>query len=255
MSAKTAKSCGYIRCNGCERLARFPPPGTLQSLTDGVSRTVGFERGIAELFPSKKNRPWYQISSENAPRVAEDGLISHSAFFICPRCGSRLHFRKPNSLGRCWAFLTAAMLCYLPANVLPIMTSTQVGYRQTDTILSGVQYLAAEGMWPLAMLVFVASIVIPLLKLVVLTLLLISVQWPMAESRVERTRWYRFTEAIGRWSMVDIFILTVFVALVNLGSVVEVHAEAGAIFFGAVVILTMLAAHAFDPRLIWDRAE
>lgn len=180
-------------------------------------------------------------------------LVLNTSFVCCPRCGGRLHVRKPNSLGRCWAYLIAALLCYLPANLLPIMTSTQVGYRQTDTILSGVQYLAAEGMWPLALLVFIASIVVPLLKLFVLIFLLISVQWPIVGYEVERTRWYRFTEAIGRWSMVDIFIMTVFVALVNLGSVIDVHAEAGAIFFGAVVILSMLAAHAFDPRLIWDR--
>lgn len=132
------------------------------------------------------------------------------------------------------------------------MTSTQVGYRQTDTILSGIQYLAAEGMWPLALLVFVASIVVPLLKILVLAFLLLSVQLRWRVDPVELTRWYRFTDAIGRWSMVDIFVMAVLIALVNLGSVADVRAEAGAIFFGAVVILTLLAAHAFEPRLIWD---
>lgn len=179
-------------------------------------------------------------------------VVPTAGTFFCPQCGARLRFRKSNSVARCWAFLMAAAFCYVPANILPIMTSTQVGYRQTDTILSGIQYLAAEGMWPLALLVFVASIVVPLLKILVLAFLLLAVQLQWRVDPVELTRWYRFTDAIGRWSMVDIFVMAVLIALVNLGSVADVRAEAGAIFFGAVVILTLLAAHAFEPRLIWD---
>lgn len=171
---------------------------------------------------------------------------------ICPRCGAALHQRIPNSISRTWALVVAALILYIPANVLPIMTTTSLGYQRSDTIMSGIQYLIVSGMWPIALVVFFASIVVPLLKLVVLTYLLISVQRRSRWRPRDRTRLYRLTEGIGRWSMVDIFVVTILVALVQLGSVAEVEAATGAIFFGAVVVITMFAAMTFDPRLIWD---
>lgn len=173
----------------------------------------------------------------------------------CPRCGSPLHRRKPDSLGRTWALLIASALLYIPANLLPIMTVVSMGRGQPDTILSGVIHLLASGMWPLALLVFFASIVVPLLKLVVLIYLLLSVRYRSHWRPRDRTRLFRFTEWVGRWSMVDIFVITILIALVKLGELATIQANAGATAFGAVVVLTMFAAHTFDPRLIWDAME
>lgn len=173
---------------------------------------------------------------------------------LCPRCGAPLHARKPRSLERTWAFLVAAGLCYLPANLLPIMQVTSLGRTQADTIMSGVVYLLVHGMWPLALVVFVASVFVPLLKISILLGLLVSVHRGSRWRPLDRTRLYRITEAIGRWSMVDIFVVTILVALVRLGNLATVEAQPGAVFFGAVVVLTMLAAESFDPRLIWDRS-
>jgi paraquat-inducible protein A len=171
----------------------------------------------------------------------------------CPRCGAAVHARKPRSIERSWAFLLAAIVCYLPANLLPIMKVTSLGRAQADTVLSGVVYLLTHGMWPLALVVFTASIFVPMLKIAILFSLLVSVQRRSAWRPVERTRLFRITEAIGRWSMVDVFVVTILVALVHLGNLASVEAQPGAVFFGAVVVLTMLAAESFDPRLIWDR--
>ena len=180
------------------------------------------------------------------------GAAAHAA--ACPRCGAALHARKPRSIERAWAFLIAAALCYLPANLLPIMKITSLGRAQADTILSGVVYLLTHGMWPLAIVVFTASVFVPILKIVILTSLLLSVQRRSRWRPVERTRLYRITEAIGRWSMVDIFVVTILVALVRLGNLATVEAQPGAVFLGAVVVLTMLAAESFDPRILWDRS-
>jgi paraquat-inducible protein A len=173
----------------------------------------------------------------------------------CARCGAALHLRKPASLERTWALLIAAAVCYIPANVLPVMMVTSFGQVASDTIFSGVVYFLTHGMWPLALVVFVASIFVPVLKLAVLSFLLISVQRRSSWRPVERTRLYRIIEAIGRWSMVDIFAITILVALVRLGNLASIDAGPGAVFFGAVVVITMLAAESFDPRLIWDRIE
>ncbi|MFP4245646.1 MAG: paraquat-inducible protein A [Halochromatium sp.] len=172
----------------------------------------------------------------------------------CPRCGHILHRRKPKSLQRTWALVLAALVFYVPANVLPVMTVTSLGQTQSDTILSGVVFLIEHGMLPLAAILFIASVFVPLLKLLILIFLLLSVQWRSRWRPRDRTRLYRITEAIGRWSMVDVYVVTILVALVHLGNLASIQAEAGAVFFCAVVILTMFAAMSFDPRLIWDAA-
>jgi paraquat-inducible protein A len=173
----------------------------------------------------------------------------------CPRCGAALHPRKPRSLERTWAFVLAAWICYLPANLFPIMTVRSLGSAESDTILGGIIYLFTHGMWPLALIVFVASFCVPLLKLLILVGLLGSVHLRSRWRPAERTRLHRFTLAIGRWSMVDVFAVTILVALVHLGAVASIEAELGAVFFGAVVVLTMLGAEAFDPRLLWDPSD
>ncbi len=173
----------------------------------------------------------------------------------CPRCGAALHSRKADSVARTWALVIAALVFYVPANVLPITKVTSLGVVQSDTILSGVIYFIHSGMWPIALVIFIASVFVPLLKLLILMLLLVSVQRRSRWRPKDRTRLYRITEAIGRWSMVDIFVVTILVALVHLGALANIEAQAGAAFFAAVVVITIFAAMSFDPRLIWDAKE
>jgi paraquat-inducible protein A len=172
----------------------------------------------------------------------------------CPRCGFTLRARKPNSVVRTWALGIAAMILYVPANVYPVLTVTEFGGSQPSTILGGVRELLDAGMWPLAALVFFASIVVPGLKLVSLALLLLTTQAGSRRQLRDRTRLYRIIEQIGRWSMIDIFMGSILVALLQFGTIVSVLPGPGAIAFAAVVILTMMAAQTFDPRLMWDSA-
>ncbi|MBC8018243.1 MAG: paraquat-inducible protein A [Verrucomicrobia bacterium] len=170
----------------------------------------------------------------------------------CPRCGASLHFRKPGSVSRCWALLIAAYILYIPANLLTIMeTGSLFSYRK-DTIVSGVVELWRTGSWVIAVIVFIASVTIPLLKLISLTLLLVSVQRRSSWHPRQRTRLYRMLELVGRWSMLDIYVVTLLAALVQLGSMATVKAGPAALAFGAVVVLTMFASMQFDSRLIWD---
>jgi paraquat-inducible protein A len=181
--------------------------------------------------------------------------VRHGAHARCPRCGAALHRRKPHSLARTWALVIAACILYIPANLLPVMTVTSFGHGEPDTILSGVKALIQAGMWPVALLVFFASITVPVLKMVALIFLLISVQRRSRWRARDRTVLYRVVESVGRWSMVDIFMISILVALVNLGAIATILPGPGAIAFAAVVILTMIAAMTFDPRLIWDGQE
>jgi len=177
------------------------------------------------------------------------------AHALCPRCGAPLHQRKTNSLTRTWALVIAAFIFYIPANVLPITVVTSLGKTQADTIMSGVIYFVLTGMWPIALVIFVASVAVPLIKLFVLSYLLISVQRKSRWRPEDRTRLYRIAEAVGRWSMVDIFVVTILVALVKLGGLATIDAGPAASYFAAVVVSTIFAAMSFDPRLIWDVME
>ncbi len=173
----------------------------------------------------------------------------------CPRCGEALAFRKRASLQRTWAFLIAAAICYLPANVLPVLTTTTAGGATSDTILQGVVLLWSPTGWPLSLIVLVASIMIPSAKIVALAYLLVAVQRGSVKSNEQRTGLYRTVEFIGRWSMVDVFVDTFTAALVQLQPLMSVEPGPGLVFFAAVVVLTMLAVESFDPRLIWDAAS
>lgn len=173
----------------------------------------------------------------------------------CTRCGARVHMRRPNSIARTWALLITAAVLYLPANLLPIMTVRMLGSGTPDTIMSGVVTLAKHGMFPIAAVVFIASILVPTFKLVGIAMLLFSVQRHHPMSPRQRILVFRFIEWIGRWSMLDIFVIAILVAIVNFGSLASVEAGFGAIAFAGVVVLTMLAAITFDPRLIWDNTE
>ena len=181
--------------------------------------------------------------------------LRHHRHFRCPRCRSVLHRRKPQSVERTWALLIAAAICLVPANLLPIMRVTSLGQIQSDTIMSGVIFLFSHGMWPLAVIVFIASVFVPLMKMFILVYLVASVQLGSRWRPRERTRLYRITEAVGRWSMVDIYVVAILVTMVQLGNLATIEAGPGAIFFAAVVVLTMFAAMSFDPRMIWDIRE
>ncbi len=172
----------------------------------------------------------------------------------CWRCGAALRRRKPASLARTWALLITATMLYVPANVYPVMTVISLGRGTPNTIFSGMLELAALGMWPLALLVFVASITIPIMKIIALGLMLISVHRRWTGHLRDRTRLYRIIEVIGRWSMIDVFMISILVALVRFGFIASVRPGPGAIAFAAVVVLTMFAAMSFDPRLMWDAA-
>src|SRR6201991_5299173 len=173
----------------------------------------------------------------------------------CQRCEAVLHRRRPDSLMRTWALLIAAAVLYIPANLLPVLHTTSLVGTENDTIMSGVVYFWTSGDWPLAIIVFVASILVPMMKLTVLSILTITTQRRSSWRPHERTSLYRIVERIGRWSMLDIFVITLTVALVRFKSLAEITAGPGAIAFGSVVILTMLASMQFDPRLIWDNVE
>lgn len=192
-------------------------------------------------------------------RCEECGLLSRALSGgepgHCPRCGATLEFRHARSIEATWALVLAATICYLPANLLPVMVSSTIAGREADTIMSGVVFLYSSGSWPLALIVLIASVMVPLGKLVALAYLLIVVQRRAKGDARERTRLCRLVHFIGRWSMLDVFVVTFTVALVQLDPLMSVLPGAGVLFFAAVVVLTMLAAEVFDSRLIWDSQD
>ena len=215
---------------------------------------------VAELTDDDESKPLPQV-----PTASRLGLLScHACDLVsprtlegapCPRCGATLHHRKPDSLARTWAFLLAAFILYIPANVLPVMVTQSILGTQQDTILSGVIYLWLSGSHMLAVLVLVASIVVPLLKMAILTFLLLSVHFRSSWRIRQQTRLYGLVEVIGRWSMLDIFVVALLASLVRAGALATIIPGGGALAFGAVVVLTMLASLSFDPRLLWDSLE
>ncbi len=173
----------------------------------------------------------------------------------CPRCDAELEFRRHNSIQRTWALILGAAICYLPANILPIMISSQLGRVEEDTIISGVILLYNTGSAALAAIVLIASVIIPMAKLIALSYLLITVQRGSIKKNRDRAKLYRLVEIVGRWSMLDVFVATFIVALIQLQPLMAIMPGMGVMFFGAVVVLTMLAAETFDPRLIWDSSK
>lgn len=216
---RSALSRGLINCLECGRISRLPPE-THARLS----------------------------SSDQCPQP-----LALTA--ICPTCGAKLSHRKEKSLTRTWALVLTGIILYIPANLFPIMTVEMLGSTEPETIFSGVTQLFQSGMWAIGLLVFCASITVPLMKLIGLTILLITVHYRRIDNLRDRTRIYRIIEFIGRWSMLDVFLLSILVAVVNLGGVATISPEIGMIFFATVVVITMFAANSFDPRLLWDAAE
>jgi paraquat-inducible protein A len=174
---------------------------------------------------------------------------------LCPRCGSPVRSRVPRSLARTWAYLWACYLLYLPANLLPIMDTSSLFGAQSDTIMSGVKYLWTSGSWITGTVVFVASIVQPIFKLVVLTYVAASVQHGRVRNPLRQARMFRFVHVIGRWSMLDIYVVALLVALVQSPTLAEIEAGPAALAYAGLVAFTMLASQTFDSRLIWDAAR
>jgi paraquat-inducible protein A len=208
------------------------------------------------------------VAVNAAPAVAARvGLVSCEACALlvrpdtmeepghCPRCGAELESRRPDVIQRTWALVIAAAICYLPANILPIMTTTSLTYKEPDTILSGVVLLYKTGSWHLALVVLIASVIIPLAKLGALAHLLVTVQRGSPRSNRDRARLYRLMIIIGRWSMLDVFVVTYTVALIQFHPLMSIAPGSGVLFFASVVILTIFAAESFDPRMIWDTSQ
>lgn len=231
--AVTARRAGLYACPSCGLL----------------SARLGARDADAATAPTPIATP----ASSRSPSAS--AALDEPSEAECPRCGETLHIRKPASLARTWAYLISAFILYIPANVFPITDTRTLFDEQTDTIYSGVVYLWKAGSWPLALLVFFASIVVPLAKMIVLAGLLISVQRGTLRKPAQRTRLYRVVEFIGRWSMLDIYAVAILTALVQLKSLAEVTAGPGVLAFGAVCVFTILASQSFDPRLIWDAID
>lgn len=178
--------------------------------------------------------------------------VAPASLHHCPRCGASIHLRMTDSLARTLALVLTACILYVPANVLPIMTTTQLGTDEPSTILGGVVYLWHHGSYPVAAVIFIASVMVPLGKMVAIFYLCWTVGREHRTRAQQRTVMYRVTEFVGRWSMVDVFVVAILVALIQLGGLLSIHPGAAALAFSGVVIITMLSAESFDPRLIWD---
>lgn len=173
----------------------------------------------------------------------------------CSRCGAAVHARKPASVQRTWALMLGAAILYIPSNLYPVMKISQLGKTESDTIISGVIAMFQAGWYPVGLAILFASILVPCFKIVSLTVLLLALQRRSRWNPVTRTKLYRIVEGIGRWSMLDMFTTSLLVALVQLGNVMTIEPGVGATCFAGVVVLTMLAAMSFDPRLVWDTLE
>ena len=230
--------------------------------------TAGFVLGamvvvkVAAVSLLDEHALWEEIGPPSPPRAAPTAIACEACGYLadrpegagCPRCGAVLHHRRPGSVQRTWAFLIAAVVLYIPANVFPVLTTIRLGHGQASTILGGAQELLAAGQWPLALLVFVASLCVPILKILGLSVLLISTHRGAHARLRDRTRLYRIVDVIGRWSMIDVFMISILTALVQQGKLATVTPDLGAACFAGVVVLTMFAAASFDPRLMWDAA-
>jgi len=173
----------------------------------------------------------------------------------CPRCGSEVHYRKQHSVSRAWAFLISAFVMYIPANTEPMMRTTAFGSTEGDTIISGVIYFLSHGDWYLAVVIFAASVMLPLLKIIAIGYLLVGIQRGKGIRRHQKTKLYKLAEILGKWSMLDIFVVALMVALIQMGNLTSIHPGPACIAFASVVILTMFAEMALDPKLIWDQKE
>jgi paraquat-inducible protein A len=225
-----------------------------------IAATLLLLLGLAELDP---RTVWRLLPAPAASAPPNTNLIGCTTCDLlaperpgahCGRCGARLRARKPYAIERTGALLACGFLLYIPANLLPVLTIERYGQSESNTIMGGVFELLHNGLWPLALIVFGASIVIPLAKLCGLTWMLFLTRRGSAHALVARTRLYRAIDVVGRWSNIDVFMISILLALVQFGALTQVRAESGAVAFAAVVVVTMIGAKTFDTRLMWDAA-
>lgn len=200
---------------------------------------------------------------------SEKMALCHSCHFVssivspqegyslrCPRCDCKIHLRKENSISRTWAMVALGFITFVPSHIFPVMVITQLGSGTFEkTIMGGVKNMAEQELYGLAAIVFIASVVVPLFKLVGLSVLLLAIQYKKLDKRFFLTRTYRAIIFIGRWSMVDIFFAALFISLLQLGNFVNIQVGLGAPAFASMCIITMIASELFDPRLLWDQQE
>jgi paraquat-inducible protein A len=201
---------------------------------------------VSELLPLLGCETCGLVVRDVAPRGLPPGLGMY-----CPRCRHALRHEKPMTLQRTWAYVVASAILYVPANTLPVLITTQAFETSSHTLLGGIHELWLDGSWLLAAIVFVASIAVPVLKIGALALLAWSVRRAPRWRRLDRARLFRLVELVGHWSMLDVYVVVLLGACVRFGSFASAEPGPGILAFLAVVVLTMLAAHSFDPRLIW----
>ena len=192
------------------------------------------------------------LSCRVCAKLMHPKQLNKQQFERCPRCHSRVYQRVPNSIAQSWALLISGFMLYIPANILPIMTLNKAGVMRTDTIMSGIINLVNIGMEPIAVIVFIASILVPLLKMLGLALILLAVQFNWQRNNRLKTNMFHIIEFVGRWSMLDIFVISILLGIVKFNKVASVDIEPAALLFALVILLTMYAALSFDSRLIWD---
>jgi paraquat-inducible protein A len=220
---------------------------------------------VSALTRLNRARLWSQVSpattlqnTSNAERAIDENIkachVCHqlSVESICPRCHSKTYLRNPYSVQKAAAWLVTSLICYIPANLLPIMYTISLGDETPATLISGVITLWNSGSYPIALIIFFASVVVPLAKALILSFLCIMVTKPANLYTKGYTKVYQLTEFIGKWSMIDVFVVAILVALVQLGNLMSVIPGLGIVFFTVMVLCQMMAAHAFDPRLLWD---
>ncbi len=229
---------------------------------------------IATSVSTDKNLFWTQLDEDSVPlaipeesigreTAAQQQLFScHHCNLLtlktenntrCSRCGTRLHTRKPRALERTWALLVTSLLFIVPANVLPIMQVKFLGFPDNSTIIDGIIHFFNEGSYGIGLIIFLASVLVPLFKIIGLLILLFTIHRKKNRFLKQKTKMFHFIAFIGRWSMLDIFVIALITVLVDFGLFTSVHTAPGASFFCAVVVCTMLAAIVFDPRIMWDR--
>jgi paraquat-inducible protein A len=225
------------------------------------------ERTVWEALPLRRaRRQWKWHLSRRAGERGDQGqaigctacellVIDAHAGGACPRCAAALHHRKPHAFRVTAALVAAGLMLYVPANALPVLTLISFGNRQSNTIITGVLELIRNRLWPLAIIVFLASIVVPLLKLCGLTWMLLATLQGSSRMLITRTRFFRLMDTVGSWSNIDVFVASVLVGLLQFGAIAQARAGGGLVAFAAVVILTMIATRTFDTRLMWDAPE
>ena len=202
--------------------------------------------------PLRTGRQLGLFSCHTCGRVSEAvGKAPEGAAFRCPRCDTTLRHRNPRGLERSWAYTWAALMLYLPANLLPVMSTVSLTGTESHTILGGIHELWLAGDWGLALIVFIASVGVPIVKLVSIVMLLMTAGRNATWCSRERATLYRWIEAVGHWSMLDVFVVVLLVGMIHFGPFAGVKPESGLLAFGAVVVLTILSVSSFDPRLIW----